>query len=213
VTAAPRTPVRSPSAVQDRRDAVSRTIQRAALALFTRHGFDAVSVDDVAAAAGISQRTFFRYFGSKDDVLLDYQRRLDERLLAALRARPATEGAVTALRNAFLETSAVAPPDHADVLLRARALADAPGLRARSRGEQVAGAAALAEVLAERMGTRPTDRRPVTVAAAMSAVARAAWDQWVAGGGADDPAEEIGQALALVEQGLDSLNRLRPTEE
>ena len=203
----------APTALQHRRNATARAIERTALGLFARRGFDAVSVDDVAAAAGISQRTFFRYFGSKDDVLLGYQRRIDERLVAALRARPAGEGAVTALRNAYLETSTVAPADRADVIVRARVLADAPGLHARSRGEQAAGTAIVAGLLADRMGADAVDLRPVTVAAAMNAVARSAWDRWVAGGGATDPAAHIGAALALLESGLAPLDRQRSATE
>jgi AcrR family transcriptional regulator len=212
VTAAT-TAATAPTPMQRRRHAAARAIERTALDLFARHGFDAVSVNDVAAAAGISQRTFFRYFTSKDDVLLDYQRRLEERLLEVLRTRPASEGAVTALRNSYLETSTVAPQDRADVLVRARVLANAPGLRARSHGEQVAGAIAIARDLALRMGTAPDDWRTQTVAAAMSAAALTAWDRWVARDAGTDPAVEIGQALALVEEGLGGMDRLRPTTE
>jgi AcrR family transcriptional regulator len=207
---APETTAVPPNAVARRRDATARSIARAALDLFARRGFDNVSVNDVAAAVGLSERTFFRYFSSKDDVLLDYQRRLDDRLVAALRARPVTEGPVTALRNAFLETSTVAPQDRAEVLLRARVLAEAPLLRMRSQGEQAAGAAMVAALLAARMGMDADDCRPITVAAAVSAVARAAWDRWVRTGGTGDPADEIAQALALVEDGLGDLDRLRP---
>jgi AcrR family transcriptional regulator len=201
------------SPLAQRRDAVARAIARTALELFARRGFDRVSVNDVAAAAGISQRTFFRYFGSKDDVLLGYQRRLDERLLGALRARPTVEGPVTALRRAYVETSTVAPENRAGVLLQARVLAEATGLLARSRGEQAAAAATIAELLATRMGTDADDRRPVILAAAFSGVARAAWDRWVQGGGTGDPAAEIAEALALVEDGLGTLDRPQPHTE
>lgn len=196
-----------------RRDLVTRAIERAALDLFVRRGFDAVSVDDVAAAAGISQRTFFRYFASKDDILLGYRRRLDERLLAALRDRPTSEGAVTALRNAYVATSTVRPEDREDVLVRARATAAAPALHARSRGEQAANTTAIAELLAERMGTAPDDPRPLVIAAALSAVAVAAWDAWVNGDGTGDPAAGIAAALDLVVRGIGDLDRLRPVTE
>src|ERR671927_90907 len=77
-------------------------LEEAALRLFSAKGFDAVTIDDIAAAADVSRRTFFRYFASKEDVILsDPPRRLDE-LQVALDRRPADEPAMTALRQAIL---------------------------------------------------------------------------------------------------------------
>jgi AcrR family transcriptional regulator len=190
----------------ERRTAMTRTIERAALDLFTRHGFFEVSVDDLAAAAGISQRTFFRYFDSKSDILLGYRRRLDERLLEALRERPANEGPITALRQAYLATSTVAEDDRELVLLRARAVSAAPALLARSRGEQMAGTDAIADELAVRMGAREDDPRPRIAATAMSTVANAEWEAWVSGDGCGDPADRIAAALDVLQRGLGELD-------
>jgi AcrR family transcriptional regulator len=204
----------APSRLADRRrDLVARDIGRTALALFDERGFDAVSVQDISDAVGMSARTFFRYFASKDDILLDYQRHLQERLYAALRARPAGEGGVTALRAAYIATSAVAPEDHDAVVARARVLAAAPALRARAQGEQVSGSEEIARLLAERMGVdAATDQRPLVVAAAMSAAAVAAWDHWFSCGGAGDPSEEIAAALDLVTQGAEKLDHIGPRQ-
>ncbi|WP_442972249.1 TetR family transcriptional regulator [Rhodococcoides yunnanense] len=182
-------------------------MERTAVDLFVDRGFAEVSVDDVSAAAGISQRTFFRYFGSKDDVLLGYRRRLDQRLLEALQARPIDEKPVAALRRAFLDTSHVPPGDREAVLVRARAVASAPALLARSRGEQMGEIDALATELASRMRTGIGDNRARLVAAVMSAAAVTAWDIWVEGTGLDDPATHIAAALDLVERGLGDLDR------
>src|SRR5437764_12449016 len=77
-------------------------LEGAALRLFCERGFDAVTIDDIAAAADVSRRTFFRYFASKEDVILsDHPKRLDE-LEAALDRRPADEPALAALRHATL---------------------------------------------------------------------------------------------------------------
>jgi AcrR family transcriptional regulator len=194
-----------------RRDLVARDIRRTALALFDERGFDAVSVQDIADAVGMSARTFFRYFASKDDILLDYQRHLDDRLCAALRARPAGEGPVAALRAAFIATSTVAPEDHDAVVARARVLAAAPGLRARAQGERAFASQEIARLLAARMGVDPAaDQRPLVIAAAMLAAAVAAWDHWLEHGGTGDPSRAIASALDLIAAGLQQLDQVRP---
>ena len=72
---------------QRRRLETAAEVSRVAMLLFAERGFDAVTVDEIAAAAGISPRTFFRYFASKDDIVLQYRRRLDERLVDVMRAQ------------------------------------------------------------------------------------------------------------------------------
>jgi AcrR family transcriptional regulator len=186
-----------------RRDHVAADIRRTAMALFDARGFDEVSVQDIADAAGMSARTFFRYFASKDDVLLDYQRHLQERLCQALRERPVDEDAVTALRAAYVETSSVAPGDHDAVVQRARVLAGARTLRARAQGERAIATEEVARLLAVRMRVDGSvDPRPLVVAAAMSGAAVAGWDHWLEAGGAGDPGEAVEAALDLVINGL-----------
>jgi AcrR family transcriptional regulator len=199
------------SLIDRRRDHVSKDIRHIAMRLFDEHGFEQVSVQDVAEAAGMSARTFFRYFASKDDILLDYQRLLLGRLCDALRARPADEGAVTALRQAYIATSTVAPQDHADVVQRARVLAAAPALRARARGEEASGQGEVADLVADRMGVdRRKDSRPSIVTAALAAAATAAWDDWLARGGVGDPSRRVAAAIDLIADGVAALDELRP---
>jgi len=180
-----------------------------AIRLFVEHGFDNVTVDDIAAAAGSSPRTFFRYFATKDEVVLDYERRLQERLLVALRSRPPKEGPVEALRQAYIETSHVVPAERERVLQLGRVLQNAPTLRARVSGERIAEGLALAEHLAERLGAQPDDARVRVIVASMGAVAEKEFRTWVGGGGKGDPANRIAEALALLEGGLGQLDRGR----
>ena len=190
----------------ERRRRMMRTeIGRVAIELFAEHGFDAVTVDDIAAAAGTSPRTFFRYFATKDEVVLDYERRVNERLVAVFDDRPASESAVTALRESYRATSHVEPADRSRVVQRGRILDAAPGLRARARGERVAQDDILVERVAARLGVGADDQRARVVVAAMGSVAAAEFRAWVADGGRGDPAERIVAALALVEDGLSRL--------
>jgi AcrR family transcriptional regulator len=197
--------------VDRRRRLVRAEIARVAIGLFAERGFDVVTVDDIAAAAGISQRTFFRYFATKDEVVLDFERRLLDRLVDVVAARPPGEGPVTALHNAYLATARVEQADRARIVQLGRILGAAPTLRATAHGARTAPNVALVETVAGRMGLPAADARPRAVVAAMTSVAAAEWQAWVDDGGEGDPAERIGNALALVETGLASLDRkLRP---
>jgi AcrR family transcriptional regulator len=197
-------------ALSDRRRRLLRDeLGRVAIRLFVEHGFDSVTVDDIAAAAGSSPRTFFRYFATKDEVVLDYERRLQERLLLALRSRPPDEGPVAALRQAYLETSHVEPAERDRVLQLGRVLESAPALRARVSGERIAEDMALAEHLAQRLGARPDDARVRVIIASMGAVAETEFRIWVRGGGRGDPAKRIAEALELLEGGLGQLDERR----
>ncbi len=186
-------------------------ITRVALRLFGERGFDEVTVDEIAAEVGISSRTFFRYFATKDEVLLQYQRRLNERMINAVAGRPPEEGPVTALRNAYLVTSTVPAEDREAVALQSRFLFSTRDLIARAHGERAADNGPIIELLAQRMGVDPAvDPRPETIAVSMGAAAGAAFHRWVAGGGRGDPADLIAAALDLLETGLASLEITPP---
>lgn len=193
-----------------RRRLVRADLALVALELFGARGFDAVTVDEIAAAAGISQRTFFRYFATKEDVVLDFEEKVHGRLLLALDQRLPDEGPVEALRNAYVATSHVLQEERTRVVLLGRILAEAPTLRARVHGRRGADNGALVLRVAARMGVDPdADARPRTVVAAMTAVVSEEWQAWVRGGGHGDPAVAIAGALALLEHGLSALDHLR----
>lgn len=195
--------------VERRRRLIRDEIGRVAIELFAERGFDAVTVDDIAEAAGTSQRTFFRYFATKDDIVLALSSRLDERLVAAIDARPAEEGAVAALREAYCATSHVEPAERHRVLQVARVLADAPGLRARAHGEYVGENQEILDRLARRMGVAASDPAVRVLAAAFGAVAGVEFNRWAETGGHGDPSEAIRAGLSLLEQGVSHLDTKR----
>jgi AcrR family transcriptional regulator len=178
-------------------------LEEAALELFCAMGFDAVTIDDIAAAADVSRRTFFRYYASNEDVILsDHPKRLDE-LHAALDRRPADEPALTALRHAVLSLAGSYEERREHMLARFRLVTDTPALEARSLCLQRNWETSVTAMLAERMGVDPaTDLRPGTVAATTMAAMRVATANWLAGGGQDDLPAIVAAALDLLDGGL-----------
>lgn len=83
------------------RDAVRDEVMRQAWDLFGEQGFEATTIDQIATAAGMSRRTFFRYFRSKDELLLERLVEAGSQVAFELQARPADEGPWLALRQAF----------------------------------------------------------------------------------------------------------------
>lgn len=155
-----------------------RRIEEAALDLIERNGIDAVTVQDITAAADVAPRTFFRYFDTKDDVVLaDYGDRL-ERLLAILRERPVTEAPWDSLREAFRTVIADDTAEHSDMGRRIAVMVASPSVAARSLQLQIGWEQDLAAEIGRRRPAGPGDATPSLLAAAALAVMRAAIRQW-----------------------------------
>jgi AcrR family transcriptional regulator len=197
------------SIVARRARLVREEVSEMAMRLFIEHGFGGVSVDEIAAAANMSQRTFFRYFATKDEIVLQYERRLRRRLHDAVRLRPADEGPVTALRNAFIETS-TAPPEYRDeARKRGRVLIDAPMLQARVQMVLAEADADLADLLTQRMpalASRSRETRARIIVVTVVAVATYAWNEWVMSDSNKDPAAYLAKAFDVLAAGWDVLD-------
>src|SRR5439155_7891645 len=178
-------------------------LEAAALDLFCQRGFDAVTIDDIAAAADVSRRTFFRYFSSKEDVILsDHPKRLDE-LHAALDCRPANEPPLAALRHAIMSLADTYEEQREHMLRRFTLVSTTPALEARSLCLQRNWETAVTEMLAARMGVDPAkDLRPGVVAATTMAAMRVATANWLARGGQGDLPVIVAEALDLLDGGL-----------
>jgi AcrR family transcriptional regulator len=178
-------------------------LEEAALELFCEKGFDAVTIDDIAAAADVSRRTFFRYYASKEDVILsDHPKRLDE-LAAALNRRSADEPALTALRHAIISLAGTYEEQRDHMVRRFRLVTTTPALEARSLCLQRNWETSVTAMLAARMGVDPAeDLRPGVVAATTMAAMRIATANWLAGGGHDDLPKIVANALDLLDGGL-----------
>lgn len=149
------------------------------LQLFLEHGFDATTVDDIAAAAGISRRTFFRYFASKNDLPWGEFDDLIERMRAYLAEVPADTSLFDALRGAVLEFNRF--PDHEVPYHRQRMdmLLNVPSLVAHSTLRYAAWREAVAEFVGARLEVPADSMRPQVVAWTLLAVSLSAYEQWL----------------------------------
>lgn len=82
-------------------DAVAASIAGTALVLFDKKGFDGVTVDEIASASGISRRSFFRYFATKEDIVVAGHAAFGERIVEIVKARPRDEGVWVSLRRGY----------------------------------------------------------------------------------------------------------------
>ncbi len=160
-------------------------ITEVALRLFAERGFDGTTIDEIAAAAEVSRRTFFRYFARKEDVILDWKRRTAEQLRDALDARPADEPPLEAVHRALATVAARYGEQPQLTLGVMRAFESGPDLRAGT--DYPAWDAVLTEGIARRVGVDalrdPMPRLVVTVGFAVFAATVQSWAQ--DGGGGD----------------------------
>jgi AcrR family transcriptional regulator len=125
-----------------------RRITDAGIRLFIEKGHDATTLDDIAAAAGISRRTFFYYFKSKDDILLSLQSGLGDMIVAALRETPPDTRPLDAIRAAIVKVCATIPAD--DMIVIDRLMRSSPTVQARKQASYVQHEQALFAALRER---------------------------------------------------------------
>lgn len=186
---------------RERKKAKTRAaIRRNALRLFREQGYAATTVEQIAQAAEVSPATFFRYFPTKEDVVLrdDY----DPLLFAAFKAQPADLTPIQALRGAMRAVYAAQPAEELDQERERFALISAiPELRAKVLEEFVRTIQVIAEVLAERVGRRPDDFAVRTFAGALIGVAMATMVAAIDDPGADYW-ELLDVALTQMEAGL-----------
>ncbi len=167
------------------------------LELFIRNGFDATTVDDIAEAAGIGRRTFFRYFPSKNDLPWGEFDALVASMRSYLMSRPAEVPLLTAIRTAVVEFNRF--PNVEDSYHRARMtlLLTVPTLVGHSTLRFAAWRRAVAEFAASRLGAAPEDLLPQTIAYTYLAVSIAAYERWLHEDGAS--------VIDLLEQAMDDL--------
>jgi AcrR family transcriptional regulator len=172
-------------------------LEAVALALFAERGFEAVTVEEIAAAARISVRTFYRYFAAKEAVFQVQIDRRCEALREELAARPEDEAPLRSVRVAL---EAVVSAEDPELLRRWIAvIAETPNVvQGVLGGLQLKSQPMMAAFLAERLGTAPDSFEPIVLAGAVGGVLQAAQTRWFLRGG---------DLVALIDEGLEVLER------
>jgi mycofactocin system transcriptional regulator len=167
-------------------------LEHIAFELFEANGFEQTTVEDIALAAGIGRRTFFRYFPSKNDVPWSVFELELERMRARLKACPHDVQLMDAIRVALVDFNQVEPDQIPRHRRRMELILRVPALLAHSTLRFAAWRAVIAEFVAERTGERPDSLAPQAVAHAVLGAAIAAYEQWL-----DDENAELGTLLDL----------------
>jgi AcrR family transcriptional regulator len=178
-----------------------RTIQEQALRLFAEQGYEATTVEQIAEAAEVSPSTFFRYFPTKEDVVLqdDY----DPLLAAALAAQPPDVPILTALRNMFRAAFGLIPGAEQDeILTRSRLQLRIPALRARVMENVFTTMELLSGAIGRRTGRDPGDLMVRTLSGATMGALIPALYAWTESDGERPLADLVDEAMGYLEEGF-----------
>jgi AcrR family transcriptional regulator len=176
VSTTPKEPVAADRRARNR-DRTRQALAEAAMELFATQGYGATTVEQIADLASVSPRTFFRYFGSKEDVLLP----LDEPMEAApaIRSQPQSLSDLEALRAALVATAPSNEPSVGRIRMLREALSSSAALRGRDFDQRSLGEQAMARALADRRQLDEPDHEATLAAVVGFAILRTAMDRWL----------------------------------
>ncbi|WP_433177786.1 TetR family transcriptional regulator [Actinoallomurus sp. CA-150999] len=194
-------PARTAGGLRARKKARTRAaIQREALRLFTENGYDATTVEQVADAAEVAPSTVFRYFPTKEDLVISDA--YDPLVYAAFEAQPPELSVVQALRGALRATlGELSPEELAEGRERTTLMLSVPALRGAGLGNFTATMMTVADLVAKRIGRDPDDPHVRAFTGAVFGVMLDLMLRW-----AEDPELDLiaalDEALAFLETGL-----------
>ena len=189
--------------LRERKKAATRDrLMTVALRLFAKRGFDETTVEEIAAAADVAPRTFFRYFPTKVDVLFADHQDFVTLLRVTLATRQPSESVLAAVRRASLAWLDRVTADPSLFLVRSRLAAGVPAAHAHSRHLDAEYENLIADAVAATRDTDPTtDLEARMLARAAWAATRAARDIWLVT--EEDPRALVNRAFDYVERGFE----------
>jgi AcrR family transcriptional regulator len=161
-----------------KKERTKRQLAEAAADLFYQRGYAATTIDDIVSAVDVSPRTFFRYFPTKEDLVVALGTTSLDLFLDALRNRPASESLQVAVGEAIEQSLADGWEDTTRVRSFLALLQETPALRARWLEEAYGKRDRMAEVIAARTGTDPTDLRNLITAGTITLAINTALQTW-----------------------------------
>lgn len=185
------------------RNALRTEIADVALQLFLERGYEATTADQIAVAAGVSRSTFFRYFATKEEVILSQFEEKGHQLASQVQGRPSDEPAWQALRHGFLDVvrhNAAQIESDGTAIRMARLQVYTGALRAAGLNQRARWRALLAPDIAHRLGTSvDDDPRPMALAAAAIGCLESAVVLWGRSGGRADLVELVDTAMGALD--------------
>ena len=199
-------PITAPAAslAERKRQLVRDELAEAAVKILAWRGFEDTTVEQIADAVGVSRRTFFRYFPSKEDAVVHVLSVAGTQLCAELRARPGGEPPAVALRHALSPFIQYCGGDPDKTLRISRLILNTPALLGHFLERQARWQADITSILAQRTGLDPhADLRPALAAGVALTAFNVALHRWADSGGSEDLAELIDQAFSVIAPALD----------
>lgn len=198
----PMSPPSEPGRRERKRLATRARLEQAAQQLFLSQGFEHTTVDEIAAAAGVSRRTFFNYFDTKEAVLFGRYVSFEEDLARAIRAAPPGLSALELAEHAVTALLSDSDPEEAQAFEQIKR--DVPALQERDRGKYEWLERTVADALAERTDEERADLRMQLDAMVITTVLRASLDAWVAAATAGISAGDlVHRVVRMLEASLD----------
>ncbi len=189
------------------------TLERLAFELFARQGFDETTVDDIAAAAGIGRRTFFRYFASKNDLVWgDFEDQL-QRLRELLEAEGTRATMMDALRRAVVEFNRFDTREVPWHRQRMKLILRVPTLQADATLRYASWRRIVTDFVAERTGLPPSAMLPRLAGYTVLSASIAAYEHWLAASPEEDLSALLDAAIRQVGAGLDAVEPHPPATE
>jgi AcrR family transcriptional regulator len=175
---------RAPSLRDEHKAHTERSLREAALKLFASQGYDTTTIEEIAEKAGVSARTFFRYFPTKESVLYLHERLWFQSLRETFLGQPPSMSDIDALRATYVELSPDLAPKRRSLQLYTKALASSTTLRGRQQDRHVEDIEEVARAVASRRGT-PPDESCFLLGAVSLMLHRRALDAWIEDGDID----------------------------
>jgi AcrR family transcriptional regulator len=188
----------APSLREAHKSRTLRALRGVALKLFAAQGYDTTTTEQIAKKAGVSARTFFRYFPTKESVLFLGEPAWVQSFVWLYRGQPDSHSDVDAMCATLIELASGLARDRQSLLLYERAVASSPTLRGRVQDRQVQTVEKVAEAIAARRGLPRADEASTLLAAVGVLTFRRALDAWLAGPAGTQLGEVIASEFRLL---------------